>query len=1350
MWSLRWWCRVASLYLLILTIKDCWATCPPLETIRPCQCTNKADELQIWCSQSELSAVLSGLAAISAQITRPIDELILENNVITALPGRAFAPLRVTRLMLRNNKLERLSSNWLGGLEPSLLEVFIVEHELRSLPEDVFEGLDKLEAVTIKAGFVQRLPSFSGLKRLRYLLTELPSLTEISPGRLNKLEALEQLHLIRSPRLTNLGPSSLQDAPRLALANFSGSGISWVHPRSFVRLPSLKEIDLSDNQLSDAGEIEIHRGSFHRLPSLVKLDLSNNKIQRIHPEFFLQSYDSQLEEISLVNNELDHVMYLTTILETLPRIKFLDMSNNHMQDIMFGALRGHPTLERLHLNNNLLRRVVREAFSGMPSLRELRLSNNSLSNYLEMPLWNLPNLKGLDLSHNEFRRIDRRVLANLPSLRRLDVSNNNLFIIDPASFLGTTALEHVNLSRNAIDLIQPQTFNHLNNLFEFDMSWNKLTGIVPGLPRALELLHLSNNRITALPRSPSPDLLLPALRLLNLSGNKLGHLPSEALISMPLLRKLLLAENGLLQIDERSLDGLGRLEELDIQDNRINEVHLNAFRDLRRLQELDMSGNRLATIKQSLLLEEVSLSNNALSSFPNPLTKLGELKFLDLSYNRIKQILGPLYNLKSLSYLNLSGNKIETLLEGAFINMGNLTVLDLDNNQIQFISPHVIRSMPSLVTLKLSRNKLATIPSAAFSDLPVLTDIELQQNQISHLASDAFTGVPNLLVMNLSHNHLASLDKIGLHGVKSMEILDISHNRLSKLSNPGIPNLNSLIQLKMDGNNICAIQGSPFEKMTHLRVLSLRKNRLVSISETALQPLRSTIYQIDIEGNPLRCSCTFLWQKTFNQEAYHPPICYDGTPLFQGHKMINEECSHSKYSDLQKSCENNSIGQIQQLSTINNWKGNNEKPTPEESEYFYEYVDYDENISVPLNLTKYTIQTTSATNLVISTAGTTAIPPAVMSHFIPGDTPTLYARPGNDQLKKKKPTKPPSTTFTFFGMPLPSLNIQNLWGSSRNRDGQSRFPGARGSIEPLDKPPKQEEGFKPILYNTGGFRPIFNPYTNLSTSSNSIKTIPSVSSIASNRQVTTVSSSSTLGPTSDPQFHETYNKLVKVIPPKTEIKNSNEVSTLELEEHDETRDEFNQSQKFSFDNYSLQSIYEFNTGLEGTTEGHYSSSTPTPFQFPLTTRTSLDAVQESTIGGNNYVEAPGVKETNTVTGNSPSPLSAFLAPGGQLPPYRSSGRPTITKVTVPPSPIAEEIQAPIPRQAKSTVEETLPKSKSSQIDKSIAWYYQNYNKTNLQPYIGPGIAFPSNQSDSKYLKLNTYLLLFLLLVLAIK
>lgn len=168
--------------------------------------------------------------------------------------------------------------------------------------------------------------------------------------------------------------------------------IDALRETSFVDIPPLQEIYLNNNKI-----VEIQRGAFHRLPQLKKLDLSENRIRRIYPEFFLQSYESSIEEVSLVQNELDHIMALTILLDTLPRLKFLDMSNNRLQDIMFGAMRGHPTLERLHLNNNHLKRVVREAFNGMPALRELRLRNNSLSNYLEMPLWNLPSLKVLKM-----------------------------------------------------------------------------------------------------------------------------------------------------------------------------------------------------------------------------------------------------------------------------------------------------------------------------------------------------------------------------------------------------------------------------------------------------------------------------------------------------------------------------------------------------------------------------------------------------------------------------------------------------------------------------------------------------------------------------------------------------------------------------------------------------------------------------------------------------------------------------------------------------------------------------------------------------------------------------------------
>lgn len=123
----------------------------------------------IRCSHSELSTVLAGLKSVGTQVTRPVDELILENNAMTALPGQAFSPLKVVRLMLRDNKLERVAANWLAGLEDSLLEVFIVEHELRSLPEESLETMVKLEALTLKAGHLNRIPNMSNLPKLRYI-----------------------------------------------------------------------------------------------------------------------------------------------------------------------------------------------------------------------------------------------------------------------------------------------------------------------------------------------------------------------------------------------------------------------------------------------------------------------------------------------------------------------------------------------------------------------------------------------------------------------------------------------------------------------------------------------------------------------------------------------------------------------------------------------------------------------------------------------------------------------------------------------------------------------------------------------------------------------------------------------------------------------------------------------------------------------------------------------------------------------------------------------------------------------------------------------------------------------------
>jgi hypothetical protein len=134
--------------LLLFTVNLCTTqgysgngVCPPQELILPCRCSEKGQEIQIWCSHSDLPRVLNGIKSTSKALNRPIDELILENNFLPSLPGRAFAQLQITRLMLRHNGLERLSAGWLNDMETNLVEIFIVERGLRSIPVDSLFGI---------------------------------------------------------------------------------------------------------------------------------------------------------------------------------------------------------------------------------------------------------------------------------------------------------------------------------------------------------------------------------------------------------------------------------------------------------------------------------------------------------------------------------------------------------------------------------------------------------------------------------------------------------------------------------------------------------------------------------------------------------------------------------------------------------------------------------------------------------------------------------------------------------------------------------------------------------------------------------------------------------------------------------------------------------------------------------------------------------------------------------------------------------------------------------------------------------------------------------------------------------
>lgn len=161
-------------------------------------------------------------------------------------------------------------------------------------------------------------------------------------------------------------------------------------------------------------------------------------------------------------------------------------------------------------------------------------------------------------------------------------------------------------------------------------------------------------------------------------------------------------------------------------------------------------------------------------------------------------------------------------------------------------------------------------------------------------------------------------------------------------------------------------------------------------------------------------------------------------------------------------------------------------PLPNESEYFYdEYVDYPyENGTAIIPENSPVSLTTALSAEELSVPSTSELP-----SLATGGTPTIYASSGSATENRKNktmpiPTKdvppsPSSSGFTFFGVPLPSLNF-NLWGNSgrkanRKSDSFGRPERGRVHLFPPTEPEIHRGGFIPLPRRESGFIPIVDP-----------------------------------------------------------------------------------------------------------------------------------------------------------------------------------------------------------------------------------------------------------------------------------
>lgn len=132
----------------------------------------------------------------------------------------------------------------------------------------------------------------------------------------------------------------------------------------------------------------------------------------------------------------------------------------------------------------------------------------------------------------------------------------------------------------------------------------------------------------------------------------------------------------------------------------------------------------------SLDLKNRDISKDGLTTIPDEITQLTELRVLGLSGNVIDSIPRSIISLVNLAKLDLGSNRITDL--PSFVGeLKNLTHLDLRHNRISVIPPEIAQCV-KLELLQLWGNKL-TVLEDAIVKLPLLQELYLKDNRLATL-----------------------------------------------------------------------------------------------------------------------------------------------------------------------------------------------------------------------------------------------------------------------------------------------------------------------------------------------------------------------------------------------------------------------------------------------------------------------------------------------------------------------------------------------------------------------------------------------------------------------------------------
>ncbi|XP_015120347.1 protein artichoke [Diachasma alloeum] len=653
-----------------------------------------------------LSVTRNLVREIPARMFLNFDKLVnieLSGNMLSSVTQQTFAGREDTllHLDLSNNRLVSIARLSLRNL----LSLNLASNHLKHLSAETVGSLPKLKHLNISNNPLHSAfppvfpPSLVTLDASRTGLKILP------PILLDKLAALSKVILSHN-HLQELGERTFQHLYNLTTIDLSYNVIERIENSAFVGLVNLYELHLQGNRLASfAGEF------FDTGTGLEIIDLSDNAITYISPTTFI--IHPRLRELRLSGNRFNR--FPSEFIKNLHFLESIDLSRNSLRNVGEFAFSQIGRLRELDLSRNRIESIDELAFHNSTQLQVINLSENVLEIMSERTMEGLLRLDYLNLQNNKLKTLPDTIFdpSRIKSVERIDLSRNRFHEIPIRSLQRqSNSLNHLNMSKNRVAEVFTQEV--INTLKDLDLSHNSLSenairGIL-GEAKILRTLNLAYTGVRNVTR-----LEMPFLKSLNLSGNEVTEIKPSVLERATLLESLDLSYNNIedftnLAITYRTLPAL---RHLDVSGNKARNLNETSFDGLERLRSLKMFS----------LLQITRIEKAAFKS----LSKLRILSAYDyprLGYFDVQGVLKDMQNLETLDIEIKDSSVGNDLL--SIRSHPRLRELTLRGDRLKTVqSSALVGVRSSHLNLAFKNSSVDNLPAALFFPVPRLTQVNL-------------------------------------------------------------------------------------------------------------------------------------------------------------------------------------------------------------------------------------------------------------------------------------------------------------------------------------------------------------------------------------------------------------------------------------------------------------------------------------------------------------------------------------------------------------------------------------------------------------------------------------------------